>query len=1464
MNCRIKSIVLVASAIFSVFSLGPLAFGQGTAFTYQGRLGNGGSAANGTYDLTFALFNAASGPTQQGSTITSNAIPVSNGLFTVTLDFGNQFPGANRWLEIGIRTNGGGSFTTLVPRQLLTSTPYSITASSLSGTLAASQLSGTISPANIANGTISGAMLVSGAVGSNQLAVGAVTTSALADGAVTSSKMITASNWVLALTLTNPSPALWAAFGESLAAVGSGRVLIGAPGNGNGIASIAGAAYLFSTNGILLNTFTSPTPSAIDGFGGSVAAVGSDRLLIGASGDSTGATAAGAAYLFSTNGTLLIAITNPTPAVADAFGISVAAVGSDRVLIGALNDNTGAAQAGAAYLFSTNGTLLTTFTNPTPAAGDHFGQSVAAVGSDRLLIGASGDSTGAPGAGAAYLFSTNGPLITTFTNPTPAGGDNFGISVAAVGSDRVLIGALNDNTGAAQAGAAYLFSTNGTLLTTFTNPTPAASEFFGQSVAAVGGDRVMIGAFRDNTGAPGAGSVDLFSTNGALLTTFTNPTPAASEFFGQSVAAVGSDRLLIGAPNDTTSGIPAGSAYLFSLQYFVPGVMADGVRDGAITRTSLADKAINSSKIEDGTITTADLANGAVTAVKIGGILNTSQIPNLDASKISSGTFSGNGAGMTNVPGAIPTVNLTGTNVQMQANTAYDATNASQVLFTLPTNAAVGSVARVYGVGAGGWQVQVSGDQLLNGYPAGIVWTPQGLGGNWTSVASSADGSKLVAVDAGFDLNGGQIYTSANGGATWTAQETNRNWRAVASSADGNKLVAVDQGGQIHTSTDGGSTWTANENVRQWISVASSANGSNLVAADAVGSGTGGRVYTSIDGGTSWTAQATNRFWASVASSADGSKLVAVVNGGQIYVSTDGGAIWTPRETNRAWWSAASSADGSKLVSVVNGGQIFTSGDGGTNWIARETNRLWRSVAPSSDGSKLVSVVNGGQIFTSGDGGTNWTARENSRGWVSVASSANGDKLVAVEYGGLIYTSSGLPITGVQGSSIELQDAAGGLWQPLNKLDAANLSGTVSAPLGLSGQNTLEFGAGVQGKEPNAGKIGYQVFSADALDIVGAGSSGSNRKIQFWAEGGSTFNGSVSATAFTGSGSNLTLLSAGNISSGTLADARLSANVALRSVGNNFSGTQTVTNGSVGIGTVAPVQPLQVGDANINGSQGMMRFGSRTPSGGGANRTWDIGVPQTGDIVTGLGYSFVITDATIASNMMVIQYNSGNVGFGNINPSNRLSVGNPFITAAGYGLQVSSTTYGEDVQINDPGGFGLLLHNHAGGNSSMLVIRNGAADTNVFSVSGNGTVVAAGTVTANNVQLTSDRSVKENFQPISSEDVLGKVAALPIEQWNFKADTATRHIGPMAQDFYDAFRVGPDDTHISMVDEGGVALAAIQGLNEKLESGKRKAEIRSQKSEDRIQQLEAENAELKGRLEKLEELLSHKQKGDNK
>src|SRR5258706_4708565 len=79
---------------------------QTTQFTYQGRLTDGGIAPTGNYDLQFNLFDAVSSGNQQGSTVTLTGVPVSGGIFTVKLDFGAQFDGNARYLQIAVKTTG--------------------------------------------------------------------------------------------------------------------------------------------------------------------------------------------------------------------------------------------------------------------------------------------------------------------------------------------------------------------------------------------------------------------------------------------------------------------------------------------------------------------------------------------------------------------------------------------------------------------------------------------------------------------------------------------------------------------------------------------------------------------------------------------------------------------------------------------------------------------------------------------------------------------------------------------------------------------------------------------------------------------------------------------------------------------------------------------------------------------------------------------------------------------------------------------------------------------------------------------------------------------------------------------------------------------------------------------------------------------------------------------------------------
>jgi hypothetical protein len=96
-------------------------------------------------------------------------------------------------------------------------------------------------------------------------------------------------------------------------------------------------------------------------------------------------------------------------------------------------------------------------------------------------------------------------------------------------------------------------------------------------------------------------------------------------------------------------------------------------------------------------------------------------------------------------------------------------------------------------------------------------------------------------------------------------------------------------------------------------------------------------------------------------------------------------------------------------------------------------------------------------------------------------------------------------------------------------------------------------------------------------------------------------------------------------------------------------------------------------------------------------------------------------------------------------------------------------------------------------------------------------LTVSGEVAATVVEVTSDRDAKKDIEPLDSREVLKKVAELPMSTWSFKKeDGAVRHMGPMSQDFYAAFGLGSDDKHITTVDADGVALAAIQGLNQRL------------------------------------------------
>lgn len=145
-NCALSHKRFLEVACLVLFIAVTNVSAQSQAFTYQGRLTDGPTPANGSYQMEFKLFNALAAGAQQGATITNNSVSVVNGTFTVQLDFSPATPfasGADRWVEISVRKPADPpGFTTLTPRQQITSSPYSIR--TLSATAADSLSSGCV------------------------------------------------------------------------------------------------------------------------------------------------------------------------------------------------------------------------------------------------------------------------------------------------------------------------------------------------------------------------------------------------------------------------------------------------------------------------------------------------------------------------------------------------------------------------------------------------------------------------------------------------------------------------------------------------------------------------------------------------------------------------------------------------------------------------------------------------------------------------------------------------------------------------------------------------------------------------------------------------------------------------------------------------------------------------------------------------------------------------------------------------------------------------------------------------------------------------------------------------------------------------------------------------------------------------------------------------------------------------
>lgn len=282
--------------------------------------------------------------------------------------------------------------------------------------------------------------------------------------------------------------------------------------------------------------------------------------------------------------------------------------------------------------------------------------------------------------------------------------------------------------------------------------------------------------------------------------------------------------------------------------------------------------------------------------------------------------------------------------------------------------------------------------------------------------------------------------------------------------------------------------------------------------------------------------------------------------------------------------------------------------------------------------------------------------------------------------------------------------------------------------------------------------------------------------------------------------------------------------------------------GRVGFRTSTPVLDLHVATSNTPA----LRL-EQNNSGGFTAQTWDIAGNEANffvrDVTGGSRLPFRIRPGAPTSSIDINA--SGNVGIGTASPSTLLHVASTGSGTTDGKLLVkntSGTAAGREMlELNNNGSAVFIITDASSAAASWGIASSGGSlffdnrsDATVeMTIDTNGNVTTSGTVNG-----VSSRDSKMGFGTLDPKEALSRVATLPISTWSYKADgPGVRHLGPMSEDFYQAFGLGQDNKHISFTDSAGVALAAVQGLNQV------------------VQEKDKEIADLKSRIEALEKMV---------
>ena len=518
------------------------------------------------------------------------------------------------------------------------------------------------------------------------------------------------------------------------------------------------------------------------------------------------------------------------------------------------------------------------------------------------------------------------------------------------------------------------------------------------------------------------------------------------------------------------------------------------------------------------------------------------------------------------------------------------------------------------------------------------------------------------------------------------------------------------------------------------------------------------------------------------------------------------------------------------LAAVIAGGGSQNTASG-QNALAADTtgsrNTANGAGALKRNTSGVNNTASGVTALSSNTSGSNNTAS----GFNALHNNTSGGGNTAIGVTALFANDTGSDNTAVGTNSLTANTSGGANTAIGQGALQSNTTGSNNIALGISAGTALTSGdfniyignAGVA-TESNTIRIGNTSQTRTFISgISGVTPAGAALPVFIDSNGQLGTTGSISGTLISGAVANATTASSlsgtitgsqitGSITTATLPATQISAGTAAISISGNAATATTATTATnvAGSGVSGAITTATIGGTQITGTINAAQLPIGTTAGtvaaGNDGRLSDARAPLAGSANYIQNQS--ATPQTASFNINGNASIGGALDFG----SSVRQMLNLFGTSFAIGVQNATQDYRSDAN------FAWFT---AGTHVDTPAFSPGVGGSVLMTLTPAGiptAVAVTGAARAQTFTSTSDRAAKTDFSPVDAREVLDRVALLPVTTWSYKNEGAVRHIGPVAQDFRAAFNLGYDDKSISVVDAQGVAFAAIQGLNQKLEA----------------------------------------------